>query len=162
MALVILAVAAYACNSEDSIPESRISVYSSKKIAGKNNNNETFENKSILFNGEDIEWYDISTEEIKFKENQALVDFRENWTKYDYATFYIDGIKLFTVYITHSHMSLIYDDLTLIDGGYKYYLSHGYPSSIEFSEEKRQKYAVAWDAFIRQLKAEGRLRQSNK
>lgn len=162
LALLVLAIIAYACDNEDGSPESSISIYSSKPALRQDVDCKEFVKDMLLFSGDDIEWYDASTDEIKFKNNNALIGFRENWAKYDYATFYLDGMELFTVHIINPHMPLVYDDLTLIDGGYKFYLSHGYPPPSEFSDEKKRQRDLAWEAFIRQLKAEGRYRKTNK
>lgn len=164
---VIFAVLLYtvaitgSCSDEDYTP-SRISIHSSYKSANEPHDTGVYPNDTILFSGDDIKWYDESTEELRFNDTDALMAFRENWTKYDYATFYLDGKKLFTVAITESQMPLTYDDLTLIDNGYKYFLSHGYPTSAYASPYKAEKNAAAWNVFIKQLMAEGRYRKSNK
>lgn len=115
---------------------------------------------TLLFTGNDILWYNESTEEIKFKDGPMLKKFQENWASYHYATFCLENEQLFTVFISKSMMSYIHDDLTLIDvGGYKYYLSDGYPNSGYGNPLKKEKRTEAWEKFIDQLKAEGRYKK---
>jgi len=115
---------------------------------------------TLLFTGKDILWFNETTEEIKFKDGPMLKKFQENWASYHYATFFLENEELFTIFISKAMMSYTHDDLTLIDvGGYKYYLSDGYPHSGYGHPLKKEKRSAAWEKFIDQLKEEGRYKK---
>ena len=162
--LFIILIAFCGCN-DDTLEykgQSKLVVYSSteQSISKSGENIIPNEDNTLIFTGEDVLWFDESTEEIRFREGSALKNFQENWAKYHYATFCLENEVLFTVFITKSFRSYVYDDLTLIDkGGYKYYLSDGYPNSSYGSLLKKKKRAEAWEKFIDQLKAEGRYKK---
>lgn len=153
------------CNDEDALEykaQSRIVVYSTpidSKIKAGENITADKEN-TLIFTGEDILWFNESTEEIKFRDSSAMKRFRENWASIHYATFCLENEVLFTVLITKAEMSYTHDDLTLIDwGGYKYYLSDGYPNSEYGNTLKKERRAAAWEKFVDQLKSEGRYKK---
>lgn len=163
--LIIVVLFAFGGCNEDGLEykgQSRLVIYSSTDIpqTKSGQNIEASEDNTLIFTGEDILWYDESTEEIRFREGTALKSFQENWASHHYATICLENEVLFTIPIIKSSRSLIYDDLTLIDkGGYKYYLGEGYPNSSYGSPLKKKKRAEAWEKFIDQLKAEGRYKK---
>ena len=127
----------------------------------------------ILFTEDDIEWFDMSTREIKFKD-----DVNKDEPLYRrLQPFYKIGIQLGDHFLFEISSfvglwdSRIFDNLVLcygkmegeiLDDG-KYYLYDCYP--IQFINEDNvqaniKKNAAQWEAFIQFLESKGKLRQS--
>lgn len=123
---------------------------------------------SILFTDDDIEWFDVNTREIKFKDMSAPL--YECIRPFNEIEFYLGENSLFVV---SSFVGLwdsrIFEDLVLcygnqestdIDG--KYYLYDCYPLQYLDTEAviaNQKKNALQWDMFISYLRSKGKLKK---
>lgn len=115
--------------------------------------------EDIVFSGDDIEWFNAETREIKFKEAFSPYSI----PMYKEIRFELSGEVLFSAMTFATDInSQIFNDLVLYYSMQrkKYYLNDSYPAHI-FTEQARinkENRAVAWARFLEQLKAEGKLR----
>ncbi len=107
---------------------------------------------SLLFSENDIEYFDLSTNELKLKTTAKTTEI-QNFNNF---RFYMGKELLFTAHLALDVMSSIINDLvfyqTLKDG--KLYLKDGYPVNTSSSEsltiraQNSAKRAVNWQKFI--------------
>ena len=107
---------------------------------------------SLLFSENDIEYFDLSTNELKLKTTAKTTEI-QNFNNF---RFYMGKDSIFTAHLALDVMSSIINDLvfyqTLKDG--KLYLKDGYPVNASSSEsltiraQNSAKRAVNWQKFI--------------
>lgn len=117
---------------------------------------------SLLFSENDIEYFDLSTNELKLKTTAKTTEI-QNFNNF---RFYMGEELLFTAHLALDVMSSIINDLvfyqTLKDG--KLYLKDGYPVNTSSSEsltiraQNSAKRAVNWQKFIDRLDYLNKLR----
>ncbi|MEA4850756.1 MAG: hypothetical protein VB126_04790 [Paludibacter sp.] len=117
---------------------------------------------SLLFSENDIEYFDLSTNELKLKTTAKTTEI-QNFNNF---RFYMGKELLFTAHLALDVMSSIINDLvfyqTLKDG--KLYLKDGYPVNTSSSEsltiraQNSAKRAVNWQKFIDRLDYLNKLR----
>lgn len=115
----------------------------------------------IVFTGNDIQWFNPQTREVKFKKN---VD-HNNFHTYQNIHFNLDGNFLFTArtYASQYHSFVINDLVLFIDVfTQKCYLYDCYPVEImendSDTQKNKEKRAAAWTLFLKQLKAEQKIK----
>ena len=131
---------------------------------------ETRSDAGILFTEDDIEWFNVTTREIRFRD--TMEPLREKIPLLAGIDFYIGGKHLFSGGATHVSLicSQMFDDLVLccgkidgevIDDGH-YYLYDCYPLQFindERVKANRMKRAAQWELFITYLDGKGKLRK---
>lgn len=113
----------------------------------------------ILFTGDDIAWFDLTTKELRFK-NDPL---RKKKASYPKILFKIAGKDLFLADLVTGSVSRQYEDLVLYynSENQKFYLYESYPEKLD-TEMVRLNTEIRsenWGAFIYQLGREGRLKE---
>lgn len=118
-------------------------------------------NPVTIFTGNDIQWFDPNTREIKFKNSVNINSFQT----YQKIHFELDNEYLFTVqtYTSQYHSFIIKDLVLFIDlFTKKCYLHDCYPLNIaEYDAEtqaNKEKRHDAWNSFLIQLKTENRIK----
>ena len=130
---------------------------------------------TVLFTEDDIEWFDATTREIKFREmDEPLYKRLEPFRKIVFflgdrpTADYMAGSALFIVssFVTdwdsriYTGLVLHYDVISDLGRGH-YYLQNCYPENFINLEEVKaniQKNAGQWELFIRYLESKGKLR----
>ncbi len=120
----------------------------------------------VLFNEDDIEWFNVTTHEIKFREMEEPLYKRLEPLHEIY--FYLGTNELFAVssFVTdwdsrvYTNLVLHYDVISDPNQGH-YYLQDSYPEFIDTEEVQanREKNAKQWEVFIRYLDEKGKLRR---
>ena len=125
------------------------------------------EGVDVLFNEDDIEWFNVTTREIKFREMEeplykCFKPFHEIYfylgydVLFEVSSFVSDwDSRVFTDLVLH------YDVITDPNQGH-YYLHDCYPLQFIDTEEvkaNREKNAKQWEMFIRYLDEKGKLRE---
>ncbi|MBQ6032262.1 MAG: hypothetical protein IJT28_03215 [Bacteroidaceae bacterium] len=126
--------------------------------------------EKILFTDNDIEWFDLNTRELRFRDvKKPLRDAIPLLAKID---FYLGGEQLFSGGATCVGLicSQMFDDLVLccgkidgeiIDDG-RYYLYDCYPLQFIDTDEvkaNRLRRAPQWETFLKYLESKGKLRK---
>ena len=126
--------------------------------------------QNVLFTENDIEWFNVTTREIKFRDLMAPL--REQIPLLARVDFYLGGEHLFSGGATHVGLicSQMFDDLVLccgkidgevIDDG-RYYLYDCYPLQFIDTDEvkaNRIKRSAQWETFTKFLESRGKLRK---
>ena len=122
---------------------------------------------NVLFTENDIEWFDINTREIKFKDMdeplyKRLQPFHEiEFHLGDNALFVVSSFvgdwdsRIFTNLVLH------YDVITDPNQGH-YYLQDCYPLQFADTDEvkaNREKNAAQWETFTKYLESKGKLKK---
>ena len=126
----------------------------------------------LLFTEGDIEWFDLNTREIKFKDNESMFESLYNRMRPfnkigfqlgDHFLFEVTGLVFLTDSRIYSNLVLCCGDIEgeVVDNG-KFYLYDCYP--LQFINEERvqdniRKNAAQWEAFIKFLETKGKLRK---
>ena len=121
----------------------------------------------VIFTGNDIEWFNETTREIRFKNNVSM---KAAFSNVQAIKFFIDGEYLFSsvVYVI-SLSSQIINSLVLYYNVMenKYYLLDGYPPDSSILEnagaedtrgDNMQAISSEWNRFINRLKEDGKLK----
>ncbi|MDD4992802.1 MAG: hypothetical protein PHR83_11255 [Paludibacter sp.] len=123
---------------------------------------------SVVFLGSDIQWFNVTTRELRFKDSLTIEKIR----KFNKIKFYLGTDSLFTAITFVSDVSSkIIDDIVLHlnhqDG--QFHIEDGYPSnanilsnpavSIAQREKNKNNRATAWNRFIEQLKKNGQYKE---
>jgi len=125
---------------------------------------------NYLFTEDDIEWFDVSTRELRFRD--TMKPLRETIPLLAGVDFYLSGEYLFSGGATHVGLicNQIFDDLVLccgkidgevIDDGH-YYLYDCYPLQFindERVQANRIKRAAQWETFTKYMESKGKLRK---
>lgn len=161
LSLIICSLCICSCSNEnDVLPEatpSELKVYCVQSLLPDRE-----ENSSILFTGDDIEWFDPSTREIKFngiKPNPSKISGGAT------LEFRIGEQPLFSrIHFVSSINSQAFLDMVLYYDliADKYYLDDCYPNTKAMRETPEVKQHISereaqWQPFIEALKAEGKL-----
>ena len=120
----------------------------------------------VLFNEDDIEWFNVTTREIKFRDMDEPL--YKRLEPYREIKFYLGNDALFVVssFVCDFH-SMVFTDLVLhydviTDPGHgHYYLHDCYPSQFIDTDEVKaniKKNAGQWELFIYYLESKGKLR----
>lgn len=125
---------------------------------------------SAIFTDDDIEWFDLNTRELRFRD--TMEPLREEIPLLAGIDIYLDGEYLFSSGVTFVSLicSQMFDDLVLcygkidgevIDDGH-YYLYDCYPTQFiddERVKANRLRRASQWEAFLKYLESKGKLRK---
>lgn len=126
--------------------------------------------EQVIFTGDDIQWFNASTKEIRFKNNISQKVIIEGVISRS-IRFYIDEEYLFSSMIYVSDLnSQIYDSFVFYYSQIenRFYLKDGYPdvsvlqNSAEHQDKRNENMAkikAEWDKFINQLKLEGKYQE---
>ena len=127
----------------------------------------------ILFTDDNIEWLNVTTREIRFK-NEPLSDLmHDKLERFSDISFHLGDMTLFDhIKLVTLADSRVYDDLVLCYGSlddadkdgqpvWGYYLYDCYP--LQYSSDKtvqanREKRAQHWELFTEYLKSKGKLK----
>lgn len=177
MAIVITSITMIACNSNEDIETNKStdinSMDSSKFYASGvalSGTRSATDHPDVLFTEQDIEWFNVTTREIRFKNMEEPL--YKRMLPYREIEFHLGDDALFVV---SSFVALwdsrVFDNLVLcygntekdvpnIDGSY--YLYDCYPpQNFEKDEVKanREKNATQWAIFTKYLKEKGKLKE---
>ena len=125
---------------------------------------------SAIFTDDDIEWFDLNTHELRFRD--TMKPLREEIPLLAGIDIYLDGEYLFSSGVTFVSLicSQMFDNLVLccgkidgevIDDGH-YYLYDCYPAQFiddERVKANRLRRASQWEAFLKYLESKGKLRK---
>ena len=125
---------------------------------------------SVIFTDDDIEWFDLNTRELRFRD--TMEPLREEIPLLAGIDIYLDGEYLFSSGVTFVSLicSQMFDDLVLccgkidgevIDDGH-YYLYDCYPDQFiddERVKANRLRRVSQWEAFLKYLESKGKLRK---
>lgn len=121
----------------------------------------TTDNSSVVFTGSDIQWFNPESREIVFKKEFDITTFHTYQKNY----FNLNGRFLFTAetYASQYHSFAIKDLVLFIDiFTRKCYLNDCYPLALlendSDTKKNRDKRANAWNSFLKQLKAENKIK----
>lgn len=123
---------------------------------------ESFDNNSaIVFTGNDIQWFNPTTREIKFKKN---IDY-SSFQTYQKIHFKLNNNYLFTAqtYVSQYHSFTVKDLVLYIDiSTRKCYLHDCYPLDIAKNDpdtqNNKEKRASGWNSFVSQLQKESKIK----
>ena len=171
LATAISAISMAACSSDEETDKSatfhgqqdepRLCIYAAMPT-------ETRGAGGALFTEDDIEWFNVSTRELRFR--NTMEPLRDRLQVLGSIDFYLDGEMLFTGGVTFVSLicSQVFHDLVLccgkIDGNTidmnHYYLNDSYPDFVndEQVQANRSRRAPQWEKFIGYLKSQGKLR----
>lgn len=122
------------------------------------------DNPTLVFSGDNIEWFDSTTREIKFKGVEPNSSIFPVYSKIEFR---LDGKSLFTAcsFVTEIYSQTFYDLVIYYNHEQrKYYLDDCYPNTdvMRNSEEVLQHISEResqWQEFINTLRSENRLRE---
>lgn len=116
---------------------------------------------TVVFTGNDIQWFNPNTREIKFKKDVNYGTFKT----YQKIHFKLNDDFLFTAqtYASQHHSFIIKDLVLFIDQfTQKCYLHDCYPLEIAENDPdtkiNKEKRSVAWDSFVAQLRTEYKIK----
>jgi len=149
IALMIFSIIITGCKPIDKLQDS------SKLYCKASNNFDKNITDKVIFNQEDILWFNTSTKELKLKSSIKLVEL-QNFNKF---IFYLDNDSLFTARKALDIMSSIVDDLVMHFSNNAVFLENGYPNWIvdEQRTKNMEKREKNWQLFIQKLQKEGKL-----
>ena len=150
------------CETQTSVETiSLITAVGNPKGYTLNENQSITNNPVTIFIGNDIQWFDPDTREIKLKKDVNINDFQT----YQKIHFKLDNEYLFTAQTyTSQHHSFIIKDLVFFIDLFtkKCYLHDCYPLNIAKNDAETQankeKRHDAWSSFLMQLKTENKIR----
>ena len=173
MAIAIAGMTVTACSSIDNEPEKPFTTDPVEKATlyvcgiSESGTRSVGDAQDVLFTEDDIEWFNITTREIKFKDMEEplykrLVPFHE-------IKFYLGDNDLFIVSSfvgdwdsrVFTDLVLHYDVITDPNQGH-YYLHDCYPSQFIDTDEVKaniKKRAGQWELFTYYLESKGKLRK---
>ena len=178
MAIAIAGMTVTACSSIDNEPEKPFTtdpVVNTLYACGisESETRSIGDAQDVLFTEDDIEWFNVTTREIKFRDK--MVPLREQIPLLAGVDFYLGGEHLFSGGVTHVGLicSQVFDDLVLccgkIDDGEvidssRYYLYDCYPNTPQFLNDEqvkanRAKRAVQWETFTNYLESKVKLKK---
>lgn len=169
IAIATLAMPLTACSSDDSPAEGPRQLVASGLRAYAVMPTDTRLAAGALFTDEDIEWFDVNTRELRFRD--SMPPLRERLRVLGSIDFYLDDQHLFSNGATFVSLlcSQFIPDLVLccgsIDNGViddsRYFLNDCYPpqfTDIEEVKANRERRAQQWEVFLRYLERKGKLR----
>ena len=174
MTAAMLSLASCSSNDNDQekpftvCPEEQIKFYACEKIGETRGMTAVID---TLFTEDDIEWFNVSTREIRFKKQGELLymKLKKNYHK-EGLEFRLGENVLFEVSRFVSDLdSRIFYDLVLHystigedEGNPRYYLHDCYPAQFindERTQANIKKNAVQWETFTKYLESTGKLRK---
>ena len=177
IAIASLAMPMTACSSDDNevnnMPEAERQQTETKLCAYAVMPTETRGSDGALFTDDDIEWFDVNTRELRFRDTSTMLNGRLQLL--GGVDFYLNGEYLFSGGATYVGLicSQVFLDLVLcqgrIEGGQVvndcYYLQDCYPLECAGDEEvqnNRIRRAAQWEKFTKYLESKGKLRKGNR
>ena len=185
IAIASLTMSMTACSSEDNevnnMPkeegqqqtEAKLCAYSvmptgTRKATGRRDSGNG--TNGALFTDDDIEWFDVNTREIRFRDTSTILNDRLQLL--GCIDFYLDGKFLFEGGATYVGLicSQVFLDLVLCQGRIEegqvindcYYLQDCYPLECiddETVKSNRINRAAQWEKFTKYLESKGKLRK---
>ena len=177
MAIAIAGTSMTACNGNEpekpfvTCPEGRMPLVA-YGLCPAETRGTTGDESGALFSGDDIEWFNVTTRELRFRD--TMEPLRAQIPLLSGIDFYLGDEYLFTGGATLVGLvcSQVFDDLVLccgkIDGDTvddeHYYLYDCYPWIPQFINDERvqanrQRRSAQWEAFLKYLDAEGKLKK---
>ena len=173
MAIAIASTTLTACSSDDNETEKPFTtdpVESSKLYAcgvGKSETRSVVDAQNVLFTENDIEWFNVTTREIKFKDMDEPL--YKRMQPFHEIEFHLGDNALFVVSSfvgdwdsrTFTNLVLHYDVITDPNQGH-YYLQDCYPLQFADTDEvktNREKNAAQWETFTKYLDSKGKLKK---
>ena len=174
IAIASLAMSLTACSSDDNevndMPEAERQQTEAKLCAYTVLPTGTRGTNGALFTDDDIEWFDVNTREIRFRDTSTMLNDKPQL--FGSIDFYLDGELLFEGGATYVGLicSQVFLDLVLcqgrIEGGQVindcYYLQDCYPPQFiddETVKANRIRRAAQWEKFTKYLDSKGKLRK---
>lgn len=122
------------------------------------------DNSNLVFSGDNIEWFNATTREIKFKGVKPSVDIFPVYSKIEFR---IDGKSLFTAssFVVDYYSQSFYDLVIYYSHEQrKYYLDDCYPNSDQIRNHEevalnKAARAEQWQEFLNTLSLENKLRK---
>ena len=125
--------------------------------------------QNLLFTGDDIEWFNVTTREIKFKDKDMDEPLYKRMQPFHEIEFHLGDNELFVVSSfvgdwdsrTFTDLVLHYDVITDPNQGH-YYLHDCYPLQFIDTDEVKaniQKNATQWETFTKYLDIKGKLKK---
>ena len=173
MAIAIASMTVTACSFDSNEPEKPFTTCPAPETTlyacgvNESGTRSIGDTQNVLFTENDIEWFDVTTREIKFKDMEEplykrLVPFHE-------IKFYLGDNDLFIVSSfvgdwdsrVYTDLVLHYDEITDLNKGH-YYLQDCYPSQFIDTDEVKaniKKNAGQWELFTYYLENKGKLRK---
>lgn len=138
--------------------QSKIQAYGIRQTRSTDNNRD-----SLVFSGDNIEWFNPKTREIKFKGIEPNTTIFPVYSKIEFRN---DGKRLFTVssFVTGTYSQIFYDLVIYYNREQrKYYLDDCYPDiyDVRNHEEVKQniiKREDEWREFLNTLDMENRIK----
>ena len=176
MAIAIASMTVTACSSLDNEQEKPFTTCPASEATlyacgiSESGTRASGDEQNVLFTEDDIEWFNVTTREIKFRDTMAPL--RETIPLLSGVDFYLGGERLFSGGVTHVGLicSQMFDDLVLccgkfdgevIDDGH-YYIYDCYPPQFIDTDEVKAniaKRAGQWERFTYYLESKGKLRK---
>ena len=176
IATASLAMSMTACSSDDNEPEKPFTTDPVEKATlyafgiSPTGTRSASDLGHVLFTEDDIEWFNVTTREIKFCDTMAPL--REQFPLLAGIDFYLGGEHLFSGGATHVGLvcNQVFDDLVLccgkidgevIDDG-NYYLYDCYPLQFiddERVQANRLRRTPQWETFTKYLESKGKLKK---
>ena len=174
IAIASLAMPMTACSSDDNevsnLPEEGRQQTEAKLCAYSVQPTGTRGADGALFTDDDIEWFDVNTREIRFRDTSTILNDRLQLL--GCIDFYLDGKFLFEGGATYVGLicSQVFLDLVLCQGRIEegqvindcYYLQDCYPLECiddETVKSNRINRAAQWEKFTKYLESKGKLRK---
>ena len=124
-----------------------------------------------LFTEDDIEWFNVSTREIRFKKqdeqlfNKLMKNYHKEGLEFRLGENYLFEVSRFVSDIdsrTFYNLVLHYSTIGEDEGNPRYYLHDCYPAQFindERTQANIKKNAVQWETFTKYLETKGKLRK---
>ncbi len=176
MAIAIAGMMMTACSLDSYEPENPILIIDPPmesclyvRGVGTGETRSDVETSDVLFTEDDIEWFDVNTRELRFRDSMEPLN--KKIKLYEAVKFNLNDDVLF---VADNYVSLIvsrtYNDLVLcygkIDGEVenngRYYLYDCYPLQFindEIVQSNREKRAAQWQLFLDYLEYKGKLKK---
>jgi hypothetical protein len=156
--------------SDDSLTDVKLSVVATRTLipdpekepsdpgGGEITPPDNYKENPVLFSGEDIKSFNLTSREIVFINESVADEIRKRIGVCDKLIFYLDDELLFNAYIYTPISSWLYLDLVLVKEDPKMFLYDSYPLNWTWDDarakelrENIQNRKPAWDKFIKYL-----------
>ena len=176
MAIAIASMTMTACSLDSNEPEKPFTTCPTSETTlyacgvSESGTRSIGDSQNVLFTEDDIEWFDVNTRELRFRDTMAPLKLQIPLLAS--VDFYLGGAFLFSGGATHVSLicSQVFEDLVLccgkidgevIDNGH-YYLYDCYPLQFIDTDKVKtniEKRARQWELFTHYLESKGKLRK---
>lgn len=170
LSVILMSVLLSGCHHEDEAEPQTPSSLVFRVSANPAPNDATDLDEPVIFTGNDVLWFNETTNEIRFKNNMSEKQ-KITSSPYHRILFYIGGEYLFSAQIIVSDIhSRIYSSLVFFYDPIenRFYIQDGYPKMSDYyndpdeqkiRDENMKKIGNEWNKFINQLKQEDRCKK---